>query len=1066
MPTSRSTRCPGTALLRRFLAEQMDESEEAEVQEHIGACTACQAALEGVAGAPDLWSDLREQLTEAPAPEAPARGAQSDLEDLVELLGPTDDPRMLGRLGGYEVCGLIGRGTTGLVLKALEPRLNRYVAIKLMSPGLGSNGSARRRFEREGRAVAAVCHEHVVPIHAVDEHRGLPYIVMKYIPGLSLEQRIERDGPFDTCGVTRVGLQVAQGLAAAHAQGIVHRDVKPANVILEDTVERAMVTDFGLARVADEASMTRSGTITGTPQYMSPEQARGDGVDPRSDLFSLGSLMYAACTGRPPFRAETVFGVINRVNGATPRPIREINPTIDGWLASFIDKLMSKDPEHRFQSATEVANALSNELAHLQNPTAAARPPRPWLPSADPSSPGGRRRLVGLASLTVGALAVGGWLLSRSSDSPDGSHARASLLMGLADGDERLPTLSTSGLPVFELKELRTLPVGAAGSLRIDVPRGDVELSPGRSGSLQVTILRRVAAKTRKLAAGFATAHEVRLMREGDDLSLGVFPPAGALEASLEHVRYRVELPKGFDADVRTTGGSISIATLAADVGAEAHGGDIRFARVTGSIWARTENGSIDVPEGCEGQAELFAVGGDVHLAGALVGARIRTSNGDVYLGESPGTVTAQTSGGDVFINGIEGPTSAHAEDGDVLARVTRDPGQNAGFSATHGDVTVHLGVGVAATIEAAGKLTTSLPFEAGDAGEPWSVIHLNGGGSTIRASSTTGTVTIARLDPAAGSGGSGLGGSGSSGGPSGRDLVEHSPSPPVDVRDKTSGSPRPGALVTVPLDDPVGNMDGYTLYLPVSHDRRAGTFAVLIYLQGGYGVGGPIGNLNNWGLPRLLRDERDLSTERNRLLLDEFIVVSPHIQAGQYFDEAPTLDGILKHVLATYKADPERIYLTGLSRGGHGTWGLASRLSHGLAAIAPVGGNAASAGDFAELVDTSIWIAHNKNDGVVPFAQAAAAARRIEQASGVEFLRAGPSTVATTDYLGRKFVFTSTPNGGHDAWTDLYSNPEFYRWLLRQRRTPATSAPQLLAPGPGRQQAGAPDGVGPGGER
>jgi len=128
-----------------------------------------------------------------------------------------------------------------------------------------------------------------VPIHAVDQFQGLPYIVMQYVPGLSLLQRLDKDGPLETDEVARIGLQVAKGLAAAHKVGIVHRDVKPANVILENTIERAMVTDFGLARVADDASMTRSGTIAGTPQYMSPEQAQGESIDARSDLFSLGS---------------------------------------------------------------------------------------------------------------------------------------------------------------------------------------------------------------------------------------------------------------------------------------------------------------------------------------------------------------------------------------------------------------------------------------------------------------------------------------------------------------------------------------------------------------------------------------------------------------------------------------------------------------------------------------------------------------------------------------------------------------------------------------------------------
>ena len=367
MPSPQTQRCARTASLQRYLREQLDEAEELEVQRHLGSCPDCQRALERAAGDRSTWENIREELRRTPLEEPESGPPDEPWRELADHLAPTDDPRMVGRLGPYEVCGWIGRGSTGIVLKALEPRLNRYVAIKLMSPEFRASGAARRRFEREGRAVAAVSHERVVPIYAVDEHRGLPYIVMKYIPGASLSKRLESEGPLDTCGVTRLGLQVAEALAAAHAQGIVHRDVKPANVILENTVDRAMVTDFGLARVAAEASMTRSGTITGTPQYMSPEQARGESVDARSDLFSLGSLLYAACTARAPFRAETVFGVLHRVCETEPRPIRESHPEIDEWLVALVARLMAKRPEDRFQSAAAVASALAEELAHLQN---------------------------------------------------------------------------------------------------------------------------------------------------------------------------------------------------------------------------------------------------------------------------------------------------------------------------------------------------------------------------------------------------------------------------------------------------------------------------------------------------------------------------------------------------------------------------------------------------------------------------------------------------------------------------------------------------------------------------
>ena len=300
--------CIDADRLERFLNEQLNEHDESKVMEHISDCQDCQQALESTAANRATWDDLQSHLVNHfsldPGHETIAlveRHRDLEMERLKEYLGPTDNPDMLGRLGSYEVAGLVGRGSTGVVVKALEPRLNRFVAIKVLSPSFSSNEPARTRFEREARSVAAVCHEHVVPIFAVDEYRGLPFLVMQYIPGGSLLQRIEGQGPLSTTEVVRLGMQIAKGLAAAHEQGIVHRDVKPANVMLESKVDRAMVSDFGLARVADEAAMTRSGVIAGTPQYMSPEQAKGEAVDHRSDLFSLGSVMYHAATGLRPF---------------------------------------------------------------------------------------------------------------------------------------------------------------------------------------------------------------------------------------------------------------------------------------------------------------------------------------------------------------------------------------------------------------------------------------------------------------------------------------------------------------------------------------------------------------------------------------------------------------------------------------------------------------------------------------------------------------------------------------------------------------------------------------------
>ncbi|MEX0711198.1 MAG: protein kinase, partial [Pirellulales bacterium] len=375
--------------LAPFVAGELPPADEAALVEHLDQCPACRQRLEQLAAEPGDWRELPELLRPdglEPHPPGEAgtlgfnarclvsgEGAAADAS--LGFLAPSEEPNMLGRLGTYEVIGLVGQGGMGLVLKAFDRILHRNVAIKVLAPQLAASAVARRRFAREARAAAAVVHEHVIAIHAVAEFGGLPYLVMPYVAGKSLQQRIEQTGPLEVPEVLRIGRQIAAGLAAAHAQGLVHRDIKPANVLLENGVERVVLTDFGLARSADEASLTHSGVVAGTPQYMAPEQARGEPLDQRADLFSLGSVMYAMCTGRPPFRAPTAVAVLRRISDEQPRPIRDLNPAIPDWLAEIIDKLHAKDPADRFQTAGEVADLLEQYLAWLQQP-ARAMPPR------------------------------------------------------------------------------------------------------------------------------------------------------------------------------------------------------------------------------------------------------------------------------------------------------------------------------------------------------------------------------------------------------------------------------------------------------------------------------------------------------------------------------------------------------------------------------------------------------------------------------------------------------------------------------------------------------------------
>lgn len=295
------------------------------------------------------------------------------LSDVTREFPPTPAPPDVRVLGHFDVLETIGRGGFGVVVKAFDRKLQRIVAIKLMSAEMAATSPARKRFVREARAAAAVRHENVVHIYTVEE-QPRPYLVMEYVPGGSLQQHLDRVGPLEVAEVLRLGGQLARGLAAAHATGLVHRDVKPANVLLEPgNPPQAKLTDFGIALAADDASLTQSGVVMGTPMYMAPEQANGERVDHRADLFSLGSVLYTMVCGRPPFRATNSLAVLKRVAEGTPRPVEEVMPGTPRWLSDVIAKLHARNPANRFQSAAEVAAILESCQAALE----LGRPIRP-----------------------------------------------------------------------------------------------------------------------------------------------------------------------------------------------------------------------------------------------------------------------------------------------------------------------------------------------------------------------------------------------------------------------------------------------------------------------------------------------------------------------------------------------------------------------------------------------------------------------------------------------------------------------------------------------------------------
>ena len=394
--------CPPIESWQALLDFTLPADQLERFEHHLQSCPACQERLDQI---PEGEEELRRcarrfgDPTAVPADPTLFRFLERMHEGCASVWGPVEPaelyflspsnrPDVLGLLGDYEVQEVIGQGGMGIVLRAYEPALNRLVAVKVLAAAVAGSAAARRRFSREARAAAAVCHENIVAVYGVHEIDCLPYLVMQYIAGESLQNRLDRDGPLAAEEVVHIGMQTASGLAAAHALGLIHRDIKPANLLLENGLARVKITDFGLARMADDVQLTQAGVAAGTPEYMAPEQARGERGDHRSDLFSLGSVLYACAAGRPPFRGPTPLALLHAVNEHTPTPLCSLNPNLPAWLESFIARLMAKDPVQRFQSAAEVATLLQGFLDHLRQPDAR---PAPTLPAFADVEPVGRQ---------------------------------------------------------------------------------------------------------------------------------------------------------------------------------------------------------------------------------------------------------------------------------------------------------------------------------------------------------------------------------------------------------------------------------------------------------------------------------------------------------------------------------------------------------------------------------------------------------------------------------------------------------------------------------------------------
>ncbi len=385
------------------LVEQNDEPGENanSIARHLESCASCRKQLAEFGGDTHWWDEARHWLSEAEAAHEPDDELPMLSIDLSFLDQPTH-PEMLGRIGRYDVEALIGRGGMGVVLRAYDSDLHRSVAIKVLAPEWAASMQARRRFAREAQAAASVAHENVVPIYNVEADAQQPFLVMQYVPGMTLQSWVKTNGPPDAATILRVAGQMAEGLSAAHRRGLVHRDVKPGNVLVGDNIDRVWITDFGLARAADSITLTRTGVIAGTPHYMSPEQARGEAIDHRSDLFSLGCVLYFLATGKPPFDAENTLAVLHKLVSEKPDALSTHRDDLPPSFVSLVDQLLRRSRAKRPPDCDAVIAKLAVAQEELRSGKVARAPlPRKMWTA-----------IFGIATVLVLAIPLGNYFLT------------------------------------------------------------------------------------------------------------------------------------------------------------------------------------------------------------------------------------------------------------------------------------------------------------------------------------------------------------------------------------------------------------------------------------------------------------------------------------------------------------------------------------------------------------------------------------------------------------------------------------------------------------------------------
>lgn len=391
--------CLDQSQLEQLLADVLPSREQAVCDAHLSDCPACRDRLEQMTDVAGLSRVMRASST-LPASESRhlkqvINRLQSELtcyrstpstlssgattHTAIPRLQPTTKPGFIGRLGDILIKRVLGQGGMGVVFEGLDSVLNRTVAVKVLSPHMLNHPDAKERFVREAQAAATLLHENVVAIHGIHQAEGMPYLVLQYVQGESLSDKLQREKRLPLDQVVRLGRQVARGLAAAHDRGLVHRDIKPGNILFDAETGDVRIADFGLAKHVGTETLTAKGVLTGTPAYMSPEQASGKAIDARSDLFSLGVVLYQASSGKLPFTADSPFVLLDHIRSTPERPLKELISELPDWFCELVHRLLQKEPENRIATAQEVERILTEQSGITPLAGAAAKN-RNWVP--------------------------------------------------------------------------------------------------------------------------------------------------------------------------------------------------------------------------------------------------------------------------------------------------------------------------------------------------------------------------------------------------------------------------------------------------------------------------------------------------------------------------------------------------------------------------------------------------------------------------------------------------------------------------------------------------------------